>query len=189
VLVDDGDPAGHRASLAAIVAAMRRAWIWIAVLVVGGLAVRSGCSSEAPAPDERLAKQFRAICKITERHVDSPRAGVQQLSRYLGDHAPDLLHDWAELLVLIERIDDDEAHDDRARLAGRRFEKVLSPCHEAMSEFADAVEGDEEATRLLQHNLERLNRSIEIILTGGAENLLRELPALVRTRFDAAIRR
>lgn len=168
---------------------MRRSgWILISVAVAGGFAARAGCSSSERAPDERLASHFASICRIADRHVESPQLGVQKLMRYLGDHAPEMLQQWGELLVLTERLDDDRAHDDRARLAGRRFARVLEPCAEPMAEFGEAVEEDPEANRLLQTGLNRLNRTLEIIFSGGAMQL-RTLPALVGLRLDAALRR
>jgi hypothetical protein len=166
---------------------MRRTWwILISVAIVVGFGLRSGgCASRSRAPDERLAKHFSAICTIADRHVESPHAGAKKLFRYLGDHGPEMLHDWGDLLVLIERIDDDAKHDARARTASHRFDAVLGPCQGPMSEFLSAVEDDPEASALAEHNFKRLDRTLNIIFGGGAR--LGDLPALLRARLDAAL--
>lgn len=162
---------------------MRRSrWLLISAVVVGGLALRSGtCSSKPAAPDERLASDLSAICDIADRHIEAPQPGVKKLMRYLGDHAPEMLQAWGELLVTIERIDSDRAHDDRARLAGRRLAAVMTRCEQPLAEFGEAVEADPEASRTLQRGIERLNRTLEIIFAGGVRSLRAQIDQLLAT--------
>ncbi len=162
---------------------MRRSrWLLISAVVAGGLAVRSGsCGSKPAAPDERLASDLAAICEIADRHIEAPQPGVKKLMRYLGDHSPEMLQAWGELLVLIERIDDDRDHDTRAKIAGRRLAAVMVPCERPLAEFGEAVEADPEASRTLQRGIERLNRTLEIILAGGVRSLRAQIDQLLAT--------
>lgn len=124
--------------------------------------------SRAPAPDERLAAHGKAFCKIAEKGADKPRAGVERLFRYYGEQGPEMARDFAELLVLIEGIRDDRAHDERARKAARRIQAPLRGCQEALERFSRAVERDPEAKRMLERGVERLSRTLEILFGPGA---------------------
>ncbi len=162
----------------------RSHWLLISFLVVGGTyAGARSCQSSKPDPDQRLAAHIHAICNIAEQNVDSPRPGVKKLMRYMGDHSPDMMHDWGATLVLIERIDDDRAHDERAGLAGRRLHRELGRCAEPLEEFFNAVDNDPEAAETLEHGLIRLNRTLEIIGNGGAA----QLPARLGATLDRAL--
>lgn len=160
----------------------------LAVIVVSGGAC-GACRGDAPVePDRRLAAHLDRLCEVAEAGIDDPRAGVRRLMRYHGDHGPDMLEAFGATLVTIERIDDDEAHDRRARQARDRLQAPLLACGETWAEFAEAVEGDPEAAAILERGLDRLARTLEILLgaEGAAARGLRGLPAAVSARLDAA---
>jgi hypothetical protein len=150
--------------------ARRRWWKWLlvpAVLVLGsGLLDCNACARSIP-PDARLAGHVSALCGIAEREVATPERGVHRLMRYLGDHGPDMLHDLGATVVLIERIDDDAAHDRRAREAHLRLRERVERCEEGWERFARAVENDPAARAAVDRNSERLVRTLQILL--GAE--------------------
>jgi hypothetical protein len=139
----------------------------VAAVVVGGWAVRGGacgaCRSVRQAPDVRLANHLQNLCTVAEDGAIEPRTGVRKLMRYYGDHGPDMVAAFAETLVTIERIDNDEAHDARARLARDRIQKPLLDCAETWQEFAEAVDNDPEASKTLERGVERLGRTLEIL--------------------------
>lgn len=149
-----------------MLAAMKRWWLVLVVLVVLGLVWWTSRGSRS-APDERLAAHTRALCKIAGAGVEHPDDGVARLFRYYGDRGPAMARDWAELLVLIERIDDDRAHDQRAALAARRLHAPAAACAETFARFAEAVESDPAASARLERGVRRLSRTIEIIAGGG----------------------
>ena len=152
--------------------AMKRLVLVIVVLVVFGVvwwAARGG----GKAPDQRLADHARALCKIAAAGADDPEAGVGQMFRYYRERGPAMARDWAALLVAIERIDDDRAHDERARLAARRLHAPLAACAPTFERFGRAVEADPAASARLQRGMERLGRTIEILVGGGGGDLLR----------------
>ena len=169
--------------------ARRPWWKLFVVVVVTALVVRGGacgmCRSSTPAPDERLAANLRALCAIAEDGIDDPDEGVTRLMRYHGDHGPAMLQAFGELLVTIERIDDDAAHDRRARIARDRLHAPMIACQRTWQEFGEAVEADPVASKKLQRGVDRLGRTLGILL--GEDSALRHWPALLRTRVDAAL--
>ena len=142
-------------------------WMLVAVVVVGGVVVRGGacgaCKSVRSEPDERLARHLRNLCEVAEDGAIEPRTGVLKLMRYYGDHGPDMLEAFGSTLVTIERIDNDDAHDKRARLARERIQRPLIECQETWQKFADAVERDPEASAALERGMTRLGRTLEIL--------------------------
>ena len=106
--------------------------------VAVGYSVRSCGSSEAP--DERIAGRFEDVCGIARRNLSTPERGVDELFAFLGKQTPDLLHDWGELFVSIERIADDKQHDDRARLA---HERIIESADKGMAIVVISTDLDE----------------------------------------------
>jgi hypothetical protein len=152
-------------------------WMLVAAVVVGGWAVRGGacgaCRSVRQEPDVRLAHHLQNLCTVAEDGAIEPRTGVRKLMRYYGDHGPDMVAAFAETLVTIERIDNDDAHDARARLARDRIQKPLLDCADTWEEFAQAVENDPEASATLQRGVERLGRTLEILFGESQREPLR----------------
>jgi hypothetical protein len=120
------------------------------------------------APDERMADHTRELCKIAKRGIDNPVDGVRRTFRYYGDHGPNMAHDFADLLVLIERIDDDEAHDRRAVQARRTMERPAIECAATFDRFGRAIENSPEAQAIIERNFERFSRTLEILFGEGA---------------------
>lgn len=152
--------------------AMKRLVLVLVVVLVFGLVwwtARGG----GKAPDQRLADHARALCKIATAGVEDPEAGVSRMFGYYRDRGPAMAKDWAALLVAIERIDDDRAHDDRARLAARRIHAPLAACAPTFERFGRAVEADPEARVRLERAMTRLGRTFEILLGGGGGDLVR----------------
>ena len=150
---------------------MKRWLLVLVVVVVFGLVWWSQ-RGRGLAPDERLAGHARAMCQIAAEGVEHPDDGVARMFHYYGRRGPAMAHDWAELLVLIERIDDDRAHDDRARLAAKRMHAPAAACAETFSRFAQAVEDDPAASARLDRGMKRFGRTLEILL-GGSGDFLR----------------
>jgi len=115
------------------------------------------------APDERLARHFENICDIAEENTARPRVGVDRLFGYLGDHGPEMMRDFGDLLVQIERIDDDADHDARARDAARRLQEPLIGCADTLQRFGQAVQADPEASAHFERGVERLGRTLGIL--------------------------
>jgi len=132
-----------------------------AVIAIGMWTAKDG--GGRAAPDDRIAAHGRALCKIAEQGQRAPLEGVQRMFRYHGDHGPHLARDWAELLVLIERIPDDDAHDARARQAAKRIREPMKKCERTFERFARAIEADPEASALLERGMTRLSRTLEIL--------------------------
>ncbi len=66
--------------------------------------------------------------------------------------------------------------------ARERIREPLRACAEDFENFFNAVEEDEEAVAVLNHGLERLNRTLEII-TGESAGSVKTLPATWRARL------
>src|SRR5215510_15693808 len=114
---------------------MKRGWLfWLVVAIVVVVVMWLRADRVRP-PDQRIADHVRALCKIAEHGVDAPVEGVEQMFRYYGKRGPAIARDWAELLVLIERIEDDAAHDDRARRASLAIRMPAARCAETFMDF------------------------------------------------------
>ena len=141
---------------------MKTQWkILLLALVVGAVWMYRGGASNAP--DEKLAKHFNGICKIAKTNVKTPEKGVKSLFHYLGHHSSSMMKEFGDTLTVIERIDDDAAHDERARLAGKRIRKPLARCERDLQRFFAAVERNPEASALMERGSERLGRTLELI--------------------------
>jgi hypothetical protein len=115
-------------------------------------------------PDARLAAHFDDICDIAEDHADDPSRGVDLLFEYLGDNSPDMMEDVGDLLVLIERIPDDARHDERAQEAAQRLREPLLGCAAELQRFGQAIENDPEASAKFQRGIDRLARTLQILV-------------------------
>jgi len=165
---------------------MNKAWL-VPVVVAGGVfgvyATSGGCLNSKD-PDQTLAGRFDDLCDIASDGAKKPEQGVRKLGRYLASHSGDMLKDLADTIALIEKISDDNAHDARAGVARDRIQKPLIECAETWNEFGDAIENDPAALELLQHGMDRLGRTLEIIFGEGATLEIRDLPAALMHRFD-----
>ncbi len=162
-----------------------KAWFVVA-LVAGGAAfavkTTAGCLNK-PAPDQRLAGRFEDLCAIARDGADKPEAGVRAVGKYMGKHAGDLLGDFGDTIALIERVADDDAHDERARMARERIYKPLATCHRDWERFGQAVEGDLAAKAIVDKAMIRLNRTLEILFGNGGWTL-RDLPGQLERALD-----
>lgn len=118
-------------------------------------------------PDDHLVAYVGGMCKVMDRHVDQPNAGVDALFGYYGKHTPDMMKQFGDLLVEIERIQDDRAHDRRAQKANQKLRKAFKRCERTAERFIDAVEDDPRARAKLERGLDRLGRTLEIIFSGA----------------------
>lgn len=149
-------------------------WLAIAALAGGVAYTAKGCLNR-PAPDQKLAGQLDDLCEIARAGAEEPVAGVRQLGRYVIQHGGDLAKNAVDMIALIERIPDDDAHDERAELARERLQAV--GCKDDWERFNRAIDESEEAMRLIQDAMVRLNGTLEIIL--GPRLRLRDLPARI----------
>lgn len=161
----------------------KRVWI-VPALLVGGVAAYqlSGCLSKEP--DQKLAGRFEDLCEIAGDNIKTPEKGVRKLGRYLGSHTDDLLGELGGTIQLIERIDNDDAHDARAQLARDRIGKPLRECEQTWMEFFEAVDDDPAADALLERGVERLGRTLEIIFGEDKTIDFRHLPVDLMRRFE-----
>jgi hypothetical protein len=147
-----------------------------------GLRASGGCLG-SKAPDEQLAGHFEELCDIARDNIETPERGVRHLGRYFGKHTEDMLGEFGATMQLIEKIPDDDKHDKRAYTARDRIQHPLRACERDWERFAEAVEADPEASALLQHGLDRIGRTFEIIFS-GADLDFRTLPAQLARRLD-----
>ncbi len=150
---------------------MKTSWKLALVFLLVVLFFWSRSGDGPKAPDKQLVRHFDHMCKIAERGIETPHRGVQKLFAYYGKNSPDMLKQFGVLLVTIERIKDDEAHDKRAALASRRMGDALAKCERTYQRFANAIEDDPEATRLLEHGANRFARTLEILFGGNGRQV------------------
>jgi hypothetical protein len=148
----------------------------VGALIAGGavMAMR-GCLSK-PAPDAQLADRFDDLCKIARANVDTPVKGVRKLGAYLVKHTDDMFSEWGATIIAIETIKDDDKHDERAYDARDRLAAPLQACQRDWMRFAEAVENNPEASELVANAGERLNRTLEIILSNKTRFDFKHLP-------------
>jgi len=155
-------------------------WMVVAVVATGAVVTsRGGCLSRK-APDETLATRFEAICDIARENGDKPVAGVRALGGYLGSHLDDMMGELGGTIAMIEKIPDDREHDLRARKARDRMFGPFRACERDLDRFLDAVEGDRTASEMVNRALDRLGRTLDIILSSNSlrdVHDLRGLPA------------
>jgi hypothetical protein len=166
---------------------------WMVVTLVSASVVFAARGSlHRPDPDQKLAAHLAALCEVARGHVATPEQGVRQLGRYLGRHTGEMMDALGSTVMLIEQIDDDDAHDKRARVARRRLQEPLHACEDDWERFAEAVESDPEASELIAHSVERMSRTLEIIFSGigsgtrsGAKLDVLHLPSQLAHAIDA----
>jgi hypothetical protein len=146
----------------------------LAALVAGGavVAVKTGGCLGSKDPDEKFGDHIGDICEIARDGTDKPVAGVKKLGHFLADHAGDMAKEYIDTVALIERIADDGKHDDRARLAHERMVGPLVDCIHDIERFSDAIENNDEASALVTHTMERIDRTLNII-GGGVRGKLK----------------
>lgn len=157
-----------------------------AALVAGGVvfAVKTtaGCLNK-PAPDQKLAGQFDDLCDIAKGGAEKPVAGVKKLGAYMTKHGGDLLENFGNTLAVIERISDDDAHDERARMARDRIQAPLRACEHDWQRFGQAIDRDPEAAAIMERAMTRLNRTLEILF-GGKRVTVDGLPHQLEQLLD-----
>ena len=152
-----------------------KTWVVGAVVAGGAVLAMRGCLSKPPA-DVQLAGRFEDLCDIARDNVKTPEKGVRAIGKYMLKHTDDMFGEWGGTLVEIEKIKDDDKHDDRARAARDHLVAPLRACEEDWLRFAEAVDGDPAAAELVTNAAERLNRTLEIIIGGGAHFDWKHLP-------------
>jgi hypothetical protein len=155
---------------------MKKGGLIVGALVAGGVVfAMRGCLSKAD-PDERLAGRFDKMCAIAKANIETPERGVKKLGAYLGDHLGDVTGEFGETIAMIEKIRDDDKHDNRARVARDRIFDSVAKCADTWVEFFEAVDNDPEASHTMQVAGERLSRTLEILFGGESLKKL-DLPA------------
>lgn len=149
---------------------MKAKWV-VTVLIAAGvvLGIRSsnGCGSTSKDPDEKLVAHLEDVCEIMRDHRDVPVVGLRKLGRYLYKHTGDIYGNGVQIIAFIEGIEDDDAHDERARLARDRIDDWANGCAADWFLFWQAVEADPEATELVDRTEERVQRTIDILSGQG----------------------
>lgn len=161
-------------------------WV-VAALIAGGVVYQSrGCLNQL-SPDQRLAGHFEELCSIARAHIDSPVRGVDELGAFAVKHGDTMLSELGATIILIERVKDDQEHDDRARLARDRIAAPTRACERDWQRFAQAVQGNREAKQKVDRAMVRLNRTFEILFGGKAVDFA-TLPQVLEHALDAQLR-
>lgn len=155
------------------------------VAVAAGLVYVVNRSPEVTTtpPDTRFAQHIDGLCEIARAHEDTPVPGIRAFGGYVADHAESMTGAWGALLAEIERISDEEDHDDRAELARQRITRPFLACERDFEAFFMAVDEDPEAAAIVQRAMERLSRTLEIIGGNTLRTMLRDLPPSLRARL------
>ncbi len=149
--------------------------VWLAAaLVAGGVVYTTrGCINQLD-PDQKLAAHLGDLCEIARDNIKTPEHGLRGIGRYLLKHGGEMTGELGSTISMIEAIDDDKKHDKRAELARDRLLAVR--CGGDWERFMEAVDADPEAYELLEHHIQRLGRTLEIII--GTKTIdLPHLPA------------
>jgi hypothetical protein len=162
---------------------MKRFLLAAAVLGGGLVVYARGCTLSKTDPDVRLGNHFDHMCQIARDNVKSPVKGVRALGGYLDKNFGDMHAAWGETIVMIERVDDEADHDERAREARDHIFGPVIDCVEDWNEFGEAVAENEEAMELVQHRADRVGRTFEIIFSSRSHHPgkvdLRDLPGVL----------
>ncbi len=155
------------------------AWLAATLVVAGGVYTARGCLNQLD-PDQKLAARLGDLCEVARDNVKTPEHGVREIGHYLLKHGGEMTGELGSTLTTIEAIDDDRKHDRRAELARDRLHKAN--CGEDWQRFMDAVEADPKASKLVELHIQRLARTLEIILNGATLDL-RHLPQQLEHAF------
>ena len=158
----------------------KKGWLAVALVATGAAyTIKGGCLNAAkPAPDTKLADHLGDLCKIARANVETPSKGVSKLGEYLGKNTGNMAGAWGDTIAEIEKIPDDDKHDERARVARDRIRKPVLMCAQTWNKFFEAVEADPEASEKMENFNIRLNRTFEIIFGGGQHVEMKTLPTL-----------
>ena len=165
-----------------------------ALVTTGALVATRGCvggcfsSGSGGPPDEKLALQFDNLCKIAKGGVSDPVKGVRTMGAFLVGHTGDMMKNFGDTIGMIESIADDAKHDARARSARGTMLAPLAACQETWQRFGEAVAANPEASAMVDHAMERLERTMNIIFSGGPGYTFRDLPAQLSRVLDATVR-
>lgn len=159
---------------------IRRLLILATALLALALLWKATCGAGS-TPDAKLAHHIDRMCEIAGDHVGKPRKGVDKLFRYLGRNTEKMGAELGALLVEIEQIEDDAAHDRRAREAARLIHSTTARCESTFQRFFAAVERDPEAKARFERGVDRLGRTLQILL-GNAHHVA--VPGLIAPRAD-----
>lgn len=140
---------------------MKTAHWLVVVAIAGGTAYTAKGCLNRPAPDQKLAGQLEEMCEIARKGTADPVNGVKKYFGYLLDHAGDIMKNGADMVALIERIQDEEAHTERAIMARDRLNAVA--CHEDWQRFHDAIRANDDAMAIFEHTNARVQRTIRTI--------------------------
>ncbi len=170
-----------------------KAWLAAALVAAAVVYGARGCRPDAArAPDEKLAHELTEMCDLARANLETPERGVRRLGHYLASH--NLVGELSSTVILIEQIENDRAHDARARLARKRLAASLQACERDWMKFAEAVEDDPEARALVDRFGVRLNRTLEILFGSQALDLqldvrrnLRQLPGQLGRALGATL--
>ncbi|MFN0250241.1 MAG: hypothetical protein ACKV2T_25380 [Kofleriaceae bacterium] len=171
-------------------------WLVTALLAGGALVTTRGCiggclSGGGGAPDDKLASHFEDLCKIAKGGVKDPVKGVRKLGGYLVAHTGDMMKNLGDTFAVIESIKDDAAHDARARSARGTMIAPLAACHENWQKFGEAVEANPDAADMVNRAMERLERTMNIIFSGGpglGRFTFKDLPLQLESALSTTIR-
>jgi hypothetical protein len=156
---------------------MKRKLLLVLVPVVAFGVYRSTRDRDR-APDDRIGSRLAKVCPIAKANIETPLRGVDAMGRYFADNAPSILHDFAELTAMIERIDDPRKHDRRAEVAHTHMFAPVSRCHRDLERFAEAIDEDDAAKERWEERTARVGRTIGILL-GETPDALRDPGSLV----------
>ena len=168
-------------------------WMFTALLAGGALVATRGCiggcfSSGGGAPDDKLASQFDDLCAIAKGGIKDPVKGVRKLGAYLVAHTGDMMKNFGDTFAVIESIKDDEKHDARARSARGTMLAPLAACDETWQRFGEAVEANPEASDMVNRAMERLERTMNIIFSGGPRSYsFAELPSQLERALGTSL--
>jgi hypothetical protein len=173
----------------------RNRWMFPALVAGGALfAARGcigGCLSSGGSPDDKLASQFDDLCKIAKAGTKDPVKGVKKLGYYLVGHTGDMMKNFGDTIAAIESIKDDAQHDARARAARGTMLAPLAACHDTWEQFGEAVEGNPDAAEMVNHAMDRLERTVNIIFAGNpsaSRFTFRDLPSQLESALSTTIR-
>jgi hypothetical protein len=140
-------------------------------LVVSTLAAVGIYFAISSRPEQQVGKRLGGICAVAKRNIKQPERGVDELFAFFGNNSPQLMHEFTDMLVAIERIDDDRKHDERARRARTDMWAPLAACSSDLNKFAEAIENNEKAIEKYSRGVERFARTLEILFGEDAASL------------------
>jgi len=141
---------------------------WGLVLLLGLAALLIYATGRGCTPESAIAAHLGQLTDRMKTNLETPAQGVTAYFDYLQQALPELLEQTGELVVTLDRIEDETERNARADEMVAVLREPVQRYAGVAEEFWQRVADDERAREVLGQRLQRLERLGEIFQRIGA---------------------